>query len=561
MEEIKDENKKKIKKRRKIKKKALILIPILILVLIIVIIFTIYKTTETTKNIKKHYNKYVITTRKTTLYKEGKKVGTISKNYKLELDNIKNISLKNTLLKIKDTEYQVSYKDIKKIKEIEPTTINENIIVLNKNITSKQKVTLKNNKNRIELNNLNLEVLYIKNNKYYVNFLNNIFEIEKNKNIIEVKKNNSKEKETKEISILNYENIENSCRGLTCTNTKDVITQINLLKENKYYFITQDELEAFLDNNIRLKDKAILLTTNNANEETKKIEEQLNIKIENTNNIKNINFTSTNKKTTNTDDKKNVNRYEVKSYTTKDNILKMANKEEVYEVEPLQAANVGAQSIAVINYHFFYDPEQQQYCDEVICLTTQKFREHLEYIKNNGFYTVTMNEFTRWMYGEIYLPEKSVLLTVDDGAKGTGRHNGNQLIPLLEEYKMHATLFLIAGWWDIENYRSEYLDIQSHTFDMHKVGGCGRGQLVCANYDQAKEDLQKSLNIIGNNDSFCYPFYQYSNESIRAIKDLGFRIAFGGGNRKARRSDNKYIIPRYPIQHDSTVNQFASMIN
>jgi peptidoglycan/xylan/chitin deacetylase (PgdA/CDA1 family) len=172
-----------------------------------------------------------------------------------------------------------------------------------------------------------------------------------------------------------------------------------------------------------------------------------------------------------------------------------------------------------------------------------------------------MNEFKRWMYGEIELPSKSVLITIDDGAMGTGKHNGNKLIPLLEEYKMHATLFLIAGWWDIENYRSPYLDIQSHTFDMHQYGTCGRGQLNCATYEQAKADLQKSIEVIGNTDSFCFPFYMYSDTSLRAIKDMGFQIAFVGGMRKASRSNNKYLIPRYPIHSAITLNDFISYVS
>ena len=240
-----------------------------------------------------------------------------------------------------------------------------------------------------------------------------------------------------------------------------------------------------------------------------------------------------------------------------DNLLKMANGEDVYE----EAPNIyDGQGIAVLNYHFFYDPNEDS-CDESICLVVSKFREHLEYLKNNGYKTLTMEEFTRWMYGEIYLPEKSVLITIDDGAKGTGKHNGNKLIPLLEEYKMHATLFLITGWWDRENYRSDYLDVQSHTNNMHQYGPCGRGELNCATYDEAMADLKQSLTIVDNRNSFCFPFYMSSDTSIRAVKDAGFRIAFGGGNVKAKRTNNKWLIPRYPIQSSITLNQFINIVN
>ena len=144
---------------------------------------------------------------------------------------------------------------------------------------------------------------------------------------------------------------------------------------------------------------------------------------------------------------------------------------------------------------------------------------------------------------------------------GTGKHNGNHLIPLLEKYDMYATLFLITGWWDVSNYISPNLDIQSHTFDMHNKGPCGEGQLVCANYETAKTDLQKSLDIIGRKESFCYPFYQYDNEAINAVRDLGFQVAFGGGNVKASRSSNRYIIPRYPIYNDHGVDYIRRISN
>ena len=72
---------------------------------------------------------------------------------------------------------------------------------------------------------------------------------------------------------------------------------------------------------------------------------------------------------------------------------------------------------------------------------------------------------------------------------------------------------------------------------------------------------KKSLDIIGNNTSFCYPFYSYDNEAIQAIKDLGFKVAFAGGNRDATRNSNKYLIPRYPIHSNITMDRFKEIVN
>ena len=222
------------------------------------------------------------------------------------------------------------------------------------------------------------------------------------------------------------------------------------------------------------------------------------------------------------------------------------------------------QKIAVLNYHFFFDPDLGEGCNESICEKVSDFRSHLDYFRDNGYKTLTMKEFRDWMYGVTELPEKSVLITVDDGALGTGTHNGNKLIPLLEEYKMHATLFLITGWWSIDNYRSEYLDVESHTNDMHTGGLCSamRGaKILCSSDEYVLEDLRKSIEITGSKTSFCFPFYAYSDHAIELVKQAGFEIAFVGGSRKASRNDDKYKIPRFPIQTDTSLQEIINMVS
>lgn len=548
----KKENKQKVNK----KKGKIIGVSIVVILLILIIITTllVLYTKKEVKNIKTSYNQYIKIKKDTNIYDKNNKVlGKIYKNTELELVKLNKITTKNKNFQVKDTNYYIYYKDTKKIKNMNKDKQNNNYIVLNKNIKTNKKVTLyKNNKKVITLNNgINLPIQYISNNTYYVYYLNKLLEVKKSNKIKEINHENTKENSTNQISILLYDTINNTCtNNENCTTTETFKNQINKLLENNYYTITNEEYENYLNNNLRLKNKALLILTNNESDTTKNISKELNINIE----------TPSKSDLVKTNEKTVSNTYQIKSYSTIENILKMANGEKVVETPPKKQTNY-VQGVPVLNYHFFYDPTLGEECYEGICLTTQKFREHLEYLKNNNFKVLTMNEFVKWIYGEIDIPEKSVLITIDDGAKGTGAHNGNKLIPLLEEYKMHATLFLIAGWWDISNYQSKYLEVQSHTYDMHKYGDCGKGQLVCANYENAKQDLQKSLDIIGNNTSFCYPFYSYDNEAIQAIKDLGFKVAFAGGNRDATRNSNKYLIPRYPIHSNITMDRFKEIVN
>ena len=553
-----------MKKNKKIKvKKKLFVIIGAILIIVVGCGFFGYmcyqKNVES--KIKKNYSNYVITTNKVALYDSKKNsIGAIYKDYKLELENIKNPSIKNKYFKIKDTDCYISYNNIKKTDkfDINNSNSNNNYVMFNKNIKSNKTVYLFSGKDKvISLNKINLPVLYMDNDNYYVSYLNNIFSIKKNKSIKEIDNENTKDKAAEYVSVLYYESISDNCETTNCFDKSTVKEHTDKLKENGYYFISKDEYINYINNYLRIKEKGVLLVTSNETEEVKSLNNELGLKISVINDEDGIKFEDTNKKSTPEDDHSKLNRYSIKYYSTIDNILKMVNGEDVVEEEPAKKA----ESIAVLNYHFFYDPNTQE-CNETICLTVDKFRSHLQYLKDNGYKTLTMNEFVNWIYGRMELPEKSVLITIDDGAMGTGRHNGNHLATILNEYQMHATLFLIAGWWDLSNYQdSPYLEVQSHTYDMHLKGPCGEGQLVCANYEEAKADIENSLKIIGDNTSFCYPFYQYDDEAIQAIKDLGFKVAFAGGNKKATRSSNKYIIPRYPIFSDHTANDIARMVN
>ena len=52
---------------------------------------------------------------------------------------------------------------------------------------------------------------------------------------------------------------------------------------------------------------------------------------------------------------------------------------------------------------------------------------------------MTTTELRLYLEGKLRVPKKSILITIDDGARA---HN---FVPLLEEYKINATLFLISS--------------------------------------------------------------------------------------------------------------------
>lgn len=550
------------KKKYKLKHKKSILICIILLIILAIGGFFIYKklsNDKAIKTLKANYNQYIITNKKANLYdKKHNKIGTISSGYYLELTKISNLTLKNKYLQINNTPYYLSYKDIKKTeqrkeKEIEKDN-NSYYLDLNKKLITNKKISLlKDKKKVVTLNKLTTDIRSIDDNYYYINFLGEDLKVKKTKSI---KIQNGKEtKDNSYITTIVYDKISDNCSEDTCFHPNSIKAHINRLQKEGYYFITGDDYIRYLKGYVNLKDKAVALYTKESNDFTKQIEDELKVKINSTNNLK---FTNNNKKTTRNDKLDNINNYYPKKYMIIDEYLKMAEGQDVTD----NGQGDIATAIPVVNYHFFYDASTET-CNESICLSTQKFEEQLKWLQENNYKTLTINEFVDWKEGYIELPSKSVLLTVDDGAMGTGKHNGNKLIPLLEKYKQHATLFLITGWWEISNYQSPYLDIQSHTHDLHYEAQCadGRGKVACSDYNTVKNDLTNSLTVLnGDKTSFCFPFYSYDKESLQVLDDLGFRVAFIGGNARATRSQKNHLVTRYPILSDITLQRFINIV-
>ena len=65
--------------------------------------------------------------------------------------------------------------------------------------------------------------------------------------------------------------------------------------------------------------------------------------------------------------------------------------------------------VAVLCYH---EVDRE---NDVFSVTASRFEGQLEWMKNNGYHFVSLDEYIAYTKGEISLPEKSVMITFDDG--------------------------------------------------------------------------------------------------------------------------------------------------
>lgn len=224
---------------------------------------------------------------------------------------------------------------------------------------------------------------------------------------------------------------------------------------------------------------------------------------------------------------------------------------------------INTKGIGTLNYHFFYDDsiaEEQNDCNQIICASKTQFKEHLDYIKNNNFFTPTMKELEMYIDGKIQLP-KSVVITIDDGWRV------DLGIKMLEEYQLNATLFVVTSWYDPKGFNSPYLEIHSHSDNMHNQGVCPTGQgggIQCLPKETILNDLKTSSDKIGGSTVFCYPFYEYNDYSISVLQEAGFTLAFAGESSHSdnliKVGSNKYKLPRFVVVDYTTMTDFANYL-
>ena len=238
--------------------------------------------------------------------------------------------------------------------------------------------------------------------------------------------------------------------------------------------------------------------------------------------------------------------------------LLFVSKEDVEKTYKVNNTNaVEASGVPVTVYHFIY-LEGDKSCNEGICHSEKQIKEHFNYLRNNKFFTMNTTELRLYLEGKLRVPKKSILITIDDGARA---HN---FVPLLEEYKINATLFLISSWYPKSKFKSDYMEIASHTHNLHTPGVCSGGQgspLKCLDKTKLVADLKKSRETLDGTEAFCYPFYEYNDYAISALKEAGFKMAFMGGYRKAKRGDNLFLVPRIPLNRNTTLQQYTAYIN
>lgn len=229
------------------------------------------------------------------------------------------------------------------------------------------------------------------------------------------------------------------------------------------------------------------------------------------------------------------NKYGVEFY----NQLLYVKKNDVKETKKVTNTTEKTRSnIRTLTYHTVYDKKTQKCNNIYVCHPIEQFEEHMKYLHDKKYLTLTMEELEMFLDGKIRIPKKTIVITLDDGRR---LYNS---VPLVEKYQIHATFFVITSKYSIKKYKdSPYAHFESHTDDLHHNYVCNSGyyggQLLCEDYDKIIADLKLSQEKLGGSTYFAYPFFDSNARAIKALKETGFKMAFIGEYTSQGYSDSK----------------------
>jgi len=192
----------------------------------------------------------------------------------------------------------------------------------------------------------------------------------------------------------------------------------------------------------------------------------------------------------------------------------------------------------VLCYHRFEEKPK-----DGMAITPAAFEAQMGEITQHGFSVIGMQDFLAWRRGEKSVPEKSCLITIDDGYRSGYDHAW----PILKKHGFPFTMFIytafvkggaLAGggslsWAELAEMRDAGVDIQSHTVNHQSLRvKKGKFQSQFPTYEEwlkneiagSKRQIESQLGISVR--ALAYP-YGIHGDIIRAIAmEAGYEAAF-----------------------------------
>jgi peptidoglycan/xylan/chitin deacetylase (PgdA/CDA1 family) len=193
----------------------------------------------------------------------------------------------------------------------------------------------------------------------------------------------------------------------------------------------------------------------------------------------------------------------------------------------------GYQTVPILCYHQFTQDKKGRIR---MVVPEHEFKEQMAYLYNNGYTVVPLSDVGLFIRGKKQLPDKSVVITIDDGYKSYMEI----ALPILEKYNFYSTMFVYpefvgAGialkWRDVKKLNEHALvDIQSHSKTHDSLSRKPLGESdedyqlrLTSEVVEAEQIIAKRTGNVIN--QFAYPYGNSSPVLIEMLEENEYDLA------------------------------------
>lgn len=225
-----------------------------------------------------------------------------------------------------------------------------------------------------------------------------------------------------------------------------------------------------------------------------------------------------------------------------------------------------AKKIPILMFHKVGYSENRDY-DDANYILKHSLESKMLYLSANGYKTITMSQlYDNWTKGT-ELPEKSVLLTFDDGYAS----HFTYVKDVLDRFNAKGTFYIVQDrlFMGIENRNLDGVKILHKAGQEIGVHTYSHPDFTKMTYEEIYKEVATCKIFLEDNlgikiTTFSYPFGNYNPAAIQVLKDLGFKTAVttkrGIGDPNQFSDDSIYKISRYNVNYNTDESQFKRML-
>ena len=214
--------------------------------------------------------------------------------------------------------------------------------------------------------------------------------------------------------------------------------------------------------------------------------------------------------------------------------------------------------IPIFVYHHI-GPNPDTYWEKINNVTTQTFREQMDYLLKKQYKVLSMQEYYDLLEKGVNPVQKSVLLTFDDGYQDFY----DNAYPILKEYKYNATIFVPLDKKEISDAQllemsNNGIDIESHTLSHASLNRVLSNSILNL---EVNDSMQKITNLLNKEPiAFAYPYCVYNQNNLNYVRGTKYKLSFKCGNTKGNSIDNSFA-NRYEIYRSWAYNNMQNFID